>query len=318
MDKLIAFLKTALCIITVFCAARLPFCKTDYTTAKSQKPILNAVLVADMHTDGNPVRDRNNEVREIFGGIGTSKAKVDALVIAGDITNSGADVEYTNLERMIRAYSSVGQILPQMGNHDSHATSDSIDFTTATVSFQNFLSFCKIKTDRNYYSKEVNGVTFIMLATEKTEENETNKAFYTQEQMTWLDGELKKASENVKPVFVISHQPLKGFGGNDFDYYNGVGSDVIKETIKRYTDGGMTVVFVSGHTHLSMSENTLTHDGSFYHLNLPSVLYSGTADEFTGNGVGAVAEVYDESIIIRARSFTENKWIENFNFEITY
>ncbi len=308
---------TIFCIISIF-FSNLTQSVDPYKTAKDEEPVFNGVIIADLHTDGNILRNRNNEVRKILNGVSLSENPLDAFVIAGDYSNAGAEVEKKNLKRFLSCYGEKGQILLQMGNHDSQATSDATDITEASERFRSFIAEYGIETDENYYYKEVNGVAFIIMATEKIEIPEnTNDAFITEKQIQWLDSSLAKAAETNKPVFVITHQPLKGLNGIEEDFYNGVGSDAILSTIKKHTENGTKVVIVTGHTHIPLNANTFWNEGNLYSVNLPTVL-EGADDNFDGNGNGVVVEVYKNSCVIRARDFIRNTWQDGYSLEFNF
>ncbi len=310
------FFVTLPCVISlIFGVVLNPFDR--YETAK-EEPLFNGVIVADLHADGDPLRDRNNEVRKILAGVSASKNPIDAFAVAGDYSNAGAAVEKDNLEKMLAAYGEKGQILLQMGNHDSQATSNAESIDEAQALFRDFIGKYGIETDENYYYKEVNSVPFIVMGTELIEEvQEDNNAYYTQKQIDWLDASLEKASKTERPVFVITHQPLKGLNGIEDDCYNGVGSNAILNTIKKHTENGTTVVLVTGHYHRALSENTFDAQGKLYSINLPTVL-EGSESNFDGNGKGIVVEVYEDTCIIRARDFIRNTWVEDYAWEIKY
>ena len=73
-----------------------------YDTYKEEPLLLTAALVADLHADGDRYRDRNNKLRLAFSGISHAKRKLDALILAGDITNSGHISEYTHIKRFMK------------------------------------------------------------------------------------------------------------------------------------------------------------------------------------------------------------------------
>ena len=184
--------------ITVGCIVQLiPAClniRRDVYSPENEEAIrLNAVLIADMHTDANPVRDRNNIIRRSLSGISRCSDDLDALVIAGDITNSGSEKEYFYLSGMLKVYNKTEFILPEIGNHDSRGTSEDKDYETAAELFLRFCNESKIATERVYYSSQINGYYFISLGTEKALENE---AFISQEQLEWLNETLSLAENS--------------------------------------------------------------------------------------------------------------------------
>ena len=101
---------------------------------------LKAVLIADIHTDGNPIRDRNDLLREGFAAVGRTQRDADTLVMAGDITNCGDIKEYVNLLEYLNVYCRVRDRIPAMGNHDSWNHNDDPDYAIAERYFK---AFCR-------------------------------------------------------------------------------------------------------------------------------------------------------------------------------
>ena len=271
-----------------------------FQNKKAEDVLLNAVITADLHTDGDITRDRNNELRKRFTAVTEKTGKTDAFILAGDLTNSGDEKEYTFLMSMLTAYTSSEKYIPAMGNHDSWHHSDDPDFGLATKYYQNFCRFCSIKSGKNYYSAKVNGYTFISLGTEALSHNQ---ATFSGEQLKWFDGELAKAAADNKPVFVICHQTLAGKNGTgpaDDSGCIGEQSGEVEGIMKKYADDGMTILFISGHMHESVSSKSLDRRGSIYYLNLPSFQYDENEYFFLMN-------VYADRIVLEAAGLSEEQ-----------
>lgn len=286
-------------------------CVPKAAFAPRQKPesdvLLNAVIIADIHTDGDPTRDRNNLIRQEFTGLTRYAGKTDALIMDGDITNCGDKKEYRHLRSMLRTYVKTKQLVPVMGNHDSWNQSEDPDFEEATRLFQKFCRFCKIKTDKNYYSIGIKGYKFIILGTEALSHNQ---ATFSDEQLKWLDTELASEAGNGKPVFVMCHQTLAdkngtvgiGDGGSV-----GEQSPEVEAIMKKYADDGMKILYTSGHMH-DMGENSFQQDGNIYYLNLPAFQYDG--------GIGCSLKVYENKIQLQFVDYLNGTELEDYSFGI--
>lgn len=269
--------------------------------------LLNAVITADLHTDGDPTRDRNNLIRRELTGLSQYCGKTDAFVLAGDITNCGDAKEYRHIKAMLRSYTASGQYVPSMGNHDSWNQSEDPDFETASKLFQKFCKFCKIKTDKNYYSLSVNGFRFICLG---TEELSHNQATLSDEQLLWLDSQLCEEEGKNKPVFIICHQTLAGHNGTgDVSDGGSIGeqSSEVEAILEGHAEKGMKILFVSGHMH-EIGENTFEQDGSIYYLNLPSFQYD--------NGIGFTVNVYSDKMIVQGVNFLDGEAMSDYIYTI--
>ena len=275
-------------------------------------PLLTAVLIADLHADGNYHRDRNVKLRATFDAISNPVKPVDAVIAAGDITNSGHISEYTHLKTFLQEHLHVRKFLPQLGNHDARGCSIYPFFDEATELFQDFCEFCGIKTEpaTNYYHTVFDGFHFIALSTERLPHNE---AYISAEQASWFDHALQDAIKDGKPVFVINHQPPMGRNGSDENMLLDEGGPLLEKIMSNHATENAPVLYISGHRHV-LNENTMEQDSHVYYLNLPSVLYGPTDDE--SGAYGFVLEVYQEELIIRCRDFEASQWISGYQFRI--
>ena len=311
-DLLNDIFRTFWCVIVSFISL-IPFLGTLYTPENPDSVLLTAAVAADLHADGNPVRDRNDNLRRAFAGISKASPGLDALVLVGDITNSAHEKEYTNLNRMMSAFNKTKTLIPAMGNHDARGTSIDPDFGEACTLFGSFCRRFGIETEKTYYSRSVNDYRFIVLGTEQLLEN---SAYVSDEQILWLDRELESASADGKPVFIICHQPLKGTvpGSNGEGAHLGEQSDRVKAVIEKYTSSGTTVVFFSGHKHSGFSAQTVTQQGNLWCVDLPSLQYCGADGSNSGDGM--TLEVYSAKIVLRGINFISGARYANFRFEI--
>ena len=316
LKQIAAFFATIACVFSLI-PQSLGIYKETYEAEKPDEVLMNAVLIADIHADGDPVRDRNDNLRRLLADINASEEKLDAIAIAGDITNCGNKKEYNNLNVMLAMYNKSENLIPAMGNHDSRATCvEEPYFDEGTELFQKFLKKQGIQTETNYYYKVVNGCYFIALGTESMPD-----PYISDTQIAWVDSLLAEAAKTGMPCFIISHELLMG----THDDANvpasrnlGEASDKLKAVVKKYADEGLTTVYVCGHLHKNFHADTLvTVSDNFYSLLLPSALYS--EDDITGEDIlslGVTAEVYKDKLVIRARNFYTYEWIEDYRWEL--
>ncbi len=300
-----------LSVIAASVAAVLPGAATTYSPSDASRVQMTAVLIADMHTDGNFFRDRNDTLRVGFSHINHSSRKADALVMAGDITNSAAHIEYSVLKAMTSTYLHGNNILPAMGNHDARGTSIDEDFVEANRYFRNYAKFCGKKIEHSYYAASVNGYPFFIMGTEQLLQNQ---AYFSAAQLNWLDAGLEKCSKSGKPVFVVCHQPLNGIYGAET---NGETSQAFENVLRKYADNGLKIILISGHCHRAFgTDNFKTISTNLYQLNLPSFLYYTEENADIGCGAGYMLECYADKVLLRARFFGSEEWFENLVFEI--
>ncbi len=261
---------------------------------------------------------------------------LDALVISGDFTNNGKRAQYEKLEKSFSKYTPAENILFSGGNHDAWARDAETDeerFPTAKELFIEYNEKIAGRTvDNIYYSEVINGYTFIVLGSEGSEEDEP---VISDTQLSWLNAELAKATADGKPVFVVSHWPFNGTHGLP-NTWEGEPADKVIPDLDPATGGFGTrndeildimndyrnVVLISGHIHngiVNEPEDTKYGYSSVEtvegvcSVNLP-VYHTITNRGRTAPGMGFVFEVYDDEIIIRARSFSGGVWYTENEF----
>lgn len=265
-------------------------------------------LTADLHTDGDGLRDRTDILRRCFAGI-SSKYAPHAIVMAGDITNSGHVREYRHLKRLVNFYTAKIKIIPQMGNHDGRGTSIYPYYNEGLELFTNFCEFCGIKTQKAYYSTEVHGFTFIVLGPEKTVHNES---YITKEQIDWLDKILNKLSQKNKPVFIINHQSPDNRNGINIHSAGsgGIGENYkeVDDTLLKYAGKGLKILFISGHLHKQDEYSFEKAHKNLYYLNIDSLEYSP--------GFGYKMNVKGTDIHLEGFDFLTGKSVKNRVYDI--
>lgn len=237
------------------------------------------------------------------------------MIIAGDISNATDPKEYKSLERSMRTFNKIENIIPATGNHDVRA-SDTYD--EAQKYFSDFASFCGIQTDKVYYTTTVKGYRFIVLGSENQLSIEP---YISDEQVGWLEEQLIDAQKTDKPIFIVCHQAM--YNSNNV-YYNpdseknwGIGenSDKIEAVIRKYVPFySCPVFFISGHLHHSFNKCSVDTDfcKNLYCISLPSV----TKTE--NGGLGMALEVYPECILVKARNYLTMEWLEDYEYRIDY
>lgn len=233
---------------------------------------------------------------------------LDALVMAGDIAENGLSDEYQLF------YDELGGLdlryIACVGNHDIRLR----NYSSTVKRFSNFIN--TLNGDESvsalHYSETVNGYKFIVLGSDKTEFEET---YFSDEQLSWLDSEL--SSQNGKPAFVLLHQPLKLTHGlpevwnSPFDSAGSVGdgSDALKAILDKHEN----VIFITGHEHTGFGEYTYEKIGNFHSVNLPSLCCNNAYGENNDHGLGCIVEVYEDSVIFRARDMCRGIWLPDYD-----
>ena len=284
--KLVGFL---LSVVLLFTA---PAQSASAIQAKEPNAKLQFAVVADVHMETYTLF-RFSGFAKTLQDMGTAKARQDALVLVGDNTMNGQPTEYIMLYGLLSRYNRAANTLVAMGNHDlnrgAYATPDAI------ARHNLFLrSYTGTVNGKPYYSKEINGYTFIVLGDEDPQEDTT--AVISQAQLDWLAETLENTSAG-KPVFIFLHQSLN----HTFAWsWGGVGeqSEAIREIIEQHPN----VFFFNGHLHTARQVKQI--DGVTY-VNLPTLLSGGE------NGIGFQVEAYENKVLLRARNYITGEWLED-------
>ncbi len=253
--------------------------------------------------------------------------KLDALILSGDMTDHARSEEYSLLAEAFSKYNPAKNILMAIGNHDTWNNETDND-NRFPESERLFFEYSKKISGRElnkvYYSTVINGYKFIVMSSE----GDNTAALITDEQLAWLDCELKNATEEGMPAFVISHWPLDnthglpGSWGEDAE--DGTFKDNRSDDVKAILDKYKNVFLISGHIHNGLANEVEIKDYKFStvesydticSVNLPSYMYVGSRGT-VANGTGLVFEVYDDEVIIRARSFSAGVWYTNYVYNI--
>lgn len=269
--------------------------------------------------------DRHQYTKNAAIDLSNAQGTFDALVIAGDITENGKGAEYQLvLDYLSVADDKIDNHLMAVGNHDvrlriySQTVKAFNEFcNAANESFAENAKF--YADDKLSYTYDVNGYTFVVLNTDKTEFEES---YFSDACLEWFDGELATATAEGKPVFVILHQPLKNTHqvwqawNSPDDAAGSVGdqSDALQAIMNKYNN----VFLVTGHLHMGLSKDWSIHQiDNFWGINLPGIgPDNADGDYYNESGVGYIMEVYEDKVVFVARDFNLGKYIPEYNVTI--
>ena len=290
---------------------------TDQPIEPSNDPNLTFVAIADSQVS-NYLFEREKVFISAADDIKNAK-NLDALLIVGDIAENGCQSEFDRVTLDLDGTTAANYVMVS-GNHD-------IRLREYAQSSERFLTFMnnlngndesKVQTSL-YYSTEINGYRFIVLGSEKMRMED---AYISSEQLGWLNNQLAEATKDGKPVFALCHYPLKNTHGLPLTWGNGktdsgsVGdsSDKLYEIMNNYDN----VFFITGHLHTGLGQYTYEKLGKVEGINLPSVGIENKDGEYNDAGTGYYVEVYDSSVIFRARDFSKGTYLPQFDLEFSF
>ncbi len=263
---------------------------------------LSFAAIADTHLPDRESAEKNLE--NVFTDLLSSDEKTDAVLLAGDIADYGLKAEYERFFRVFRKYKEQFRLFVTMGNHDAR-----FFFRTASRTVNSNIEYLlDIKLqEKTYYSYDVNGYTFIVLCTEKAV---LEKAYISPEQISFLERELKRATEGSRPCFVMCHQPFAFTHGLPEVWKTGdMGeqNDEVRAVMEKYKN----VFFINGHLHggvCSYVEEVIDSDNNVISISIPGYRKENNFG-ITDAGVGYTCEVYSDKVLFRARNFLTGKYV---------
>lgn len=299
LTKLISLFTAILLALGVYTAPQ----TTDPIITEGEQPLLRVALLADSQIWANS--DRHWTFKAACEDIENNANALDAVVLAGDLTESGDDPTNQIVIDLL-ANLSVNKKLIASGNHDvrlgfSHTMN-------RFISDVNTLGSADYTVEKPYYKTEINGYTFVVLGSEK---QRLEKAYISDEQLRFLDAALAAGTQGGKPAFVICHQPLAETHGLPDIWRTGdLGeqSDAIKAILEKYEN----VFFLSGHTHSGFGQYTYDALEKTQLINIPPVGKKASR-EYEPAGQGMVLSVYEDRVEIQSRNFAEGTWLHEVN-----
>ncbi len=276
---------------------------TPIVFENSEDVKLSMAIIADTHLPNRESAELN--LGNAFKDIANSSEKIDAFLMAGDIADYGTNNEYERFFRVLDKQTAVPNLLVTMGNHDARLFFKK----NLKIIMKKVEDYLKIDTKgRSYFSYDIKGYTFIVLCTEK---RVLEKAYISKEQIEFLDAELKRGTENGKPVFVMCHQPFAETHGLPEVWKTGdMGeqNDEVRAIMEKYRN----VFFINGHLHGGVFEKvaeTINEENGVYSISIPGYRKENNFG-IRDCGVGYYCEVYEDKVIFKARNFLKGENVE--------
>ena len=286
---------------------------------------LTFAAISDIHMKDSATRSFMLELG--LSDMESADYPLDALVVAGDITDHAYEEQWQKTAEVFAKYSPAKNIILGVGNHDTWGSEEDDRFPESAERFTRYGSqIMGQEIEKVYYSTKVNGYTFVVMSSE----DDGTDAYVSDEQLAWLDATLAEASKDNLPIFLVFHQPLNESHGlpttwgddepEPMDGGIGPESDKVEAILRKYEN----IIYISGHLHLGFGDKytsklwnyqSVETNGNITSVNLPSYMYFNPMGQIV-SGTGAVFEVYDDEVVIRARSFSSNVWYTAYEYSI--
>ena len=194
--------------------------------------------------------------------------KIQALIFAGDLTDSGTEYAYDLINKIINDVYKEGEERPIfnfiMGNHDyylSYSMENNIfNPKIGEPKQMQFLFYNKLK-EKPFSHKVINGYHFINWGSENGSMDDSNK------NVEWAETQIKLALEDSKekPIFVTTH-----LNANDTVYGSkGYSAKNLRELFNKYPN----IIHFSGHSHYSLIDERSIWQNEFTSIQTQSISY---------------------------------------------
>ena len=286
--------------------------------------LMTVELISDTHVEEKELI-RQMMLTSSLTNLRFARDEVNAVVVAGDITNYADEPALAKYYNILKKYSPV-PVITAAGNHDiGHVGDRDVTNITREEAKANFIrynnEYMGMQNTENYYVTQVNGYKFIVLGDDVIDGGHWDAMDISPEQMAFLDSEL--ASADGEPVFVICHWAVDGKNGQEIVYPDS-GIELSKNDIKSVMEKYENVFYISGHIHggikstlaadLAGFSNVEQENGVTY-VSLPTF---GIINSFgyPWSGTGIQMEVYEDKVIFRPRNMVTNAWFTNAVYTI--
>lgn len=286
--------------------------------------LMTVELISDTHVEEKELI-RQMMLTSSLTNLRFARDEVNAVVVAGDITNYADEQALAKYYNILKKYSPV-PVITAAGNHDiGHVGDRDVTNITREEAKANFIrynnEYMGMQNTENYYVTQVNGYKFIVLGDDVIDGGHWDAMDISPEQMAFLDSEL--ASADGEPVFVICHWAVDGKNGQEIVYPDS-GIELDKNDIKSVMEKYENVFYISGHIHggikstlaadLAGFSNVEQENGVTY-VSLPTF---GIINSFgyPWSGTGIQMEVYEDKVIFRPRNMVTNAWFTNAVYTI--
>lgn len=277
--------------------------KASVTFKEGSGPVMSFQVISDTHIRNTSSTDIHNQhLTAALKDLNQISPNSSALIIDGDITDSGSSTQYDQLNSILQSVNHAKTYFV-MGNHDIF---NYTDYNTAKNLF-----LTKTGMSGNYYDYWLNGYHFIVLGSDAIA---GDKAVLSTAQLNWFQQKLKENVSPNKPIFVFVHQPLS----NTVSGSNAMQDQQQDQQLKSILTQFPQVVLFTGHTHSVFTESTEFYNQQYCNMaNIPSTAYLWYDPTYTQPGSGSqglCVDVYSNKVVIKGRDFTRQEWIGQGTF----
>lgn len=287
-------------------------------------PLMSYFILSDLHiTAGDPLTVK--KLRQALDDITHFDGPVDAIMLTGDLTDTGTERDYKELRTIVSEYK-LPPVHANMGNHDYYTIwiNKANNWDQAAVpngksdevSRESFKKFFGYKSLYNDFTTKGHSILLLSQEAYVQEKPEVGEgAWYSDEQLAWFKERVKALYQPGRPLFVMTHQPLPP-KGTDGGSHQLIRANQFRETLKPYKN-----VFVfCGHRHQDFQNGTPHYvEETFHYFHNASVgrtLNRAYQQEAKNKAQGIYVQVFADKVVVRGREFSNRTFLDEANWNI--
>ena len=234
-------------------------------------PNFRFIVASDMHVSANNADSQMTKIRfrDMFLQMndyadGQEYDRVDAVLLAGDITDGGTNADLAAVKQIIDAnIAEESELVITMGNHDYWG--DKSDPQAMIAQFEH-------KFGPSNSHKVIGGYHFITLCADKDRAGDPGWD-YSETVVEYAREELAKAYEAVgseQPIFVMQHVGNTNTCAGTCEHTNGNAVDTLNDVLAEYPN----VVCFAGHSHFACNDECSIHQKDYTSIATGGLYYS--------------------------------------------
>lgn len=270
------------------------FFKYKNLQISEEKVYLRFIVLSDTHITPSKVIEQKR-LKNVLKTCYHLAKSIDAVVIVGDLTDSGKEEEYKTVKSIIDKHVKDNtKFVACMGNHE---------YNTRDL-------FTSIMSQNSRDNIKIGGYHFITLSPRESDTEYGGSRYYLDRE--WLKAQLEKAVEEdeKKPIFVFMHHGIKNtaFGTDEWN------TEDLYDVLKDYPQ----VVHFSGHSHYPLNNPKSIYQKDFTAINTCTISYFDFPSDIEMNidytlinnvCQALLVEVKGEDIRIRKLDLISNNYI---------
>lgn len=291
-------------------------------------------VLSDLHANRYNTYNANTKITNALTDLKNYSPSSKGIIVNGDAVD---DVySYDVLKNSINEVSSLPNMYFNLGNHELYTTpSNKYTYSYETKLYDFVKGVNSIDTatpytyddyvDTPYFQFKKGNSHFIFLAAESYPQDPSGRAHISKDQVDWAYNTVYRIAKKTPndPIFVFIHEPFRNTVGGFSDLNMDNDSD-----LRWYLNKFPTVTVFTSHTHddfytgtwMYQEKTSSTNSGigmTIFNTSSVGDIYKYNQDfGSTGASQGLHVDVYDDSVVVRARDFENKKWIKEYKIDL--